>query len=387
MGSFGTCLRRTALVLTPACVFLSAWLAGAQEVSPEVQTLYNQARQAQAADHALQAVAEYQHILQLAPDLAPAYNNLGRLLYNLGRYPEAVTVLTKGLTLQPSMFPAQVMLGASYYELGQYANALKPLQEGAEGMPTDRFASITLARTLIALHRPQEALKPLNAILATDPKDQEAWYLVGKLDLALSRQAFAEVQSINGSSPLAHQLEGEIMESMGNTSGAVAAYKQALEAAPKDPQALLHLADAYWHTGDWAKARLGYLDLLSEQPGNCSAHWKLANSMDELGEEPDHAIAELNVALKQCPDLPQAYAERGRALLRSGKAADAVADLKLAAAAAPDEPSVQQLLARAYRSLGDKTSADAADARFLALQKALHEAQEHHASAVLQANQ
>jgi len=32
------------------------------------------------------AVADYEKILKLAPELAPAYNNLGRLFYNLGRY-------------------------------------------------------------------------------------------------------------------------------------------------------------------------------------------------------------------------------------------------------------------------------------------------------------
>ncbi len=352
----------------------------AQEITPEVQTLYNEAQQAQAANRDEVAVADYQRIVKVAPTLAPAYNNLGRLLYNLGRYPEAVVTLQRGLALAPEMRPAQIMLGASLFKLGQFTEALSPLQAGANAMPDDRFAHVTLAQTLVGLNRLPEAIAELERVLATNPKDQEAWYLLGKLHLQLSQSAFAQVQSIDAATPLAHQMAGEIMESMENTPGAIDAYKQAIAAAPNDPGAMEHLADLYWHTGDWTHARDTYRILLAKQPRNCAEHWKLADSLDELGEPAAAGLQEVNIALELCPSLAQAHAERARLLLRSGKAADALPDLEAAEKAAPREPSVQSLFAQAYRALGDRTRADAANAKFLQLEREQREEKEHHAA-------
>lgn len=269
------------VVLLIACGLLfseTASLTAQQAVSPEVQTLYEQARSAQQANRTTEAIADYQKIFRLAPDLAPAYNNLGRLLYNVGRYSEAAVTLKRGLAIAPDMHPAEVMLGASYFRLGRLADAVAPLQAGVQAMPDDRFAQSTLAQVLIGLDRPQDAVTHLNAILATAPNDHEAWYLLGKLHLQLSEQALTKVQAIDPNTSLAHQLAGEIMESMQNTPGAVAAYKQAIAASPTSPGAMEHLADLYWHTGDWPNAQQAYRTLLersrqtAQQGGGSQTH-------------------------------------------------------------------------------------------------------------------
>ncbi len=216
---------------------LASAVPHAQDISPEVQALYQHAQEAQAANHAESAVDDYQRILKLAPELSPAYNNLGRLFYNLGRYPEAITTLTQGLSLAPEMASAQVMLGAAYFKLDRFSEALSPLEAGVKAMPDDVFARVTLAQTLIGLHRPQDAVHELEAVLLTNPKDQQTWYLLGKLHLQLSQDAFAQVQAIDPAAPLAHVLEGEIMESMQNTPGAVDAYKQRRRRRPLRIQA------------------------------------------------------------------------------------------------------------------------------------------------------
>ncbi len=388
--------------------------------SPRVQELYAQAQAAQAAEQPEVAIARYRQILQLDPGIGPAYNNLGRIYFNQGRYGDAIATLTKGLQIAPEMAPAQVMLGASYLALGQPAEALSPLQAGVQALPADRFARMSLVRAEMALHRPEDALAQLNALLAADPNDQEAWYLAGKLHLQISQDAFAKVQSIDANTPVAHVMEGEIMESMQNTPGAVAAYKQAIAsgngagdgagkgtASPagggEDAGALQHLASLYLSTGDWAHAREQYTVLLQRQPRDCVARWHLAKAMDELSEPPEAGLRELNTALAQCPSLAEAHAERAKLLLRSGpggpggssgaapgspaSAKAALEDLLTAEKAAPDEPSVQQLLARCYRVLGDPAKSEAANRRFEQLQQQLHQAAERHASSVVQANQ
>ena len=355
--------------------FLLPALLPAQEVTPAVQALYADAQAQQAAGRPDTAIADYRKITEQAPTLTAAWNNLGRLLYNAGRFPDAVTSLRQALTLQPGLPPAELMLGASLLQLSQLKEAQPALAAAVEAFPQDRFARLSYARVLTGLNQPGEAVAQLEAALATDPRDQEAWYLLAK------------VQALDPSIPLAHQMQGELMESMRNTPGAVAEYKEALAQAPNNTGVLEHLADVYWKTGDWAHARTQLGLLLARQPGNCYAHWKLGNTLAELGEPVEAGLGEVNTALEQCPEIAQARAERARLRLREGKAAEAIPDLKAAEQAAPEEASVQRLLAQAYRATGDRAQADAADKRFLALQQAQHEAEEKHQAKVTGANQ
>lgn len=378
-------MSRSLILLCVFTVSTAGRICPAQ--SPAVQQLYEKAHADQEAGKDDQAVADYHQLLRLDPSIAPAYNNLGRLLYNLGRFPEAVLTLRQGLAIDPKMAPANVMLGAAYFQLGEPEHALAPLETGVRSLPSDRFAHMTLARVLLDLKRPADAVVQLNLILKTDPRDQEAWYLLGKLHLELSQQAFTQVQAIGADTPLAHELAGEIMESMQNTPGAIDAYKQAISSSsPQDASALEHLANLYWTTGDWAHARQELTTLVAKQPGNCMAHWKLANSLDELGEPAEAGMMEVNRALEICPSLPQAHAERARLLLRTKQPAKALPDLEIAEKAAPDEPLVQRLFAQAYRALGDQQHALAADQRFQKLEAAEHAAKEQHAARVVQSN-
>lgn len=90
--------------------------------------------------------------------------------------------------------------------------------------------------------------------------------------------------------------------------------------------------------------------------------------------------------MTQCPSLAQARAERARLLIRSGHAREALPDLEAAQQQAPDEPSVQRMFAEAYRAIGDKPRADAANQAYLRLQQNLHTAEETKAKTVIQSN-
>ena len=355
--------------------------------SPEVQQLYQKAHADQEAGHPEQAVADYRQLLRLDPSIAPAYNNLGRLLFNLNRFPEAISTLEKGLSLQPDMAPASIMLGASYLQLDNGAKAVPPLEAGVAALPDDHFARLSLVRAYTRLERREDAVAQLQQLLQRDPNDQESWYLLGKLQLEQSQASFAKVQAINADSPLSHQLSGEIMESMKNTPGAVAEYKRALAIDPSNLDARGHLANVYWSTGDWAQARPVLVSYLAKRPGDCIARWKLGNTLSQLESPPEDILRETDAALKQCPDLVQARVDRARALLKTGHAREALPELKTAETKAPDEPSVQFLLARVYKALGDSTAAATASARFETLQKAEHDAAEKHAADVITANQ
>ncbi len=321
-------------------------------VSPAVEQLVAEAHQAQSQGDLSTAIAKYQKILQIAPRLAAAYNNLGMLYLQQHDLPQAVAVLEKGLKIDPSVVSTSALLGSAQFSMGQYKEARPHLEAAVHGNPKDDYARRLLARDLISLKDYQAAVVELRTLVAHDPKDQDAWYLLGKTYLQLSESALGKVNEIDPNSALSQEIAGEVMQSMGNSDGALGAYKKAVEIAPQQPGTHEHLADEYWTLGKWESAGDEFQAELVNDPNNCQARWKMANSLLSMHAPSDQALKELNTAIEQCSDLMQARVDRGRALIALGKAGDALPDLLLAEKANPDEPSIHFYLANVYRAQG-----------------------------------
>ena len=335
-------------------LFLPLAVAQAQNaaVSPAVEQLVAEAHQAQSQGDLPTAIAKYQKILQIAPRLAAAYNNLGMLYIQQHDLPQAVSVLERGLKIDPGVVATSALLGSAQFSMGQYKEARPHLEAAVHGNPRDDFARSLLARDLISLKDYEGAVVQLRAIVSHDPKDQDAWYQLGKTYLLLSESALGKVNEIDPDSALSQEIAGEVMQSMGNSDGALGAYKKAVEISPQQPGTHEHLADEYWTLGKWESARDEFQAELANDPNNCQARWKMANSLLSMHGPADQAVKELNTAIDQCDELMQARVDRARALITLGQAADALPDLLLAEKANPDEPTIHFYLANAYRAQG-----------------------------------
>jgi tetratricopeptide (TPR) repeat protein len=93
-----------------------------------------------------EAADAYQKAVNLKPDIAGYYNNLGNVLAKLGKIPEAEAAYQKSATLDP-------------------ANAATAWRN--------------LGITLYNAGRNKEAIEPLKKSLDIDPKSAQAWYLLG----------------------------------------------------------------------------------------------------------------------------------------------------------------------------------------------------------------
>lgn len=327
------------------------------EVTPEVQRLYTAANRAQADNDSAAAIEKYRAMIKLAPHLAAAYNNLGMLYFNERDYEHAVETLERGLKLHATMPTASAMLGMSYYQLGQSAKAEPLLKAAVAASPEDNQAELALAQVQIKLSEYQQATGTLNHFLTRNPKDQSAWYLLGKTYLQMSQDALKKINEIDPNSVVAHEIAGEIDESMHNYDVALVEYKKAIELAPNQPGTHLHMANTYWLMQNFPSAEKEFAAELAVDPNNCSARWKLANSMLENNEAPDRALEELTQAVNACPKLMQARVDRARALVRLERQAEALPDLQLALKESPNEPSIHFLLAAVYRAGGKQEEA------------------------------
>jgi tetratricopeptide (TPR) repeat protein len=330
---------------------------GDDEVTPEVQNLYAQARAARQSGDGATAVEKYKAIIKLAPHLGAAYNNLGMIYFDGHDYTHAIEVLQRGLDLNPNMSSTSAMLGMSYFQLGKNEKAEPLLENALRANPKDDQVEMVLVHILINAKKLQEAASHLNDFLVRNPKNQEAWYLLGKTYLQLSENALTKINEIDPDSVVAHEIAGEIDESMHNYDLALVEFKKAIDKAPQAPGTHMHMGDAFWNMGKWESAQTEFRAELVNDPNNCIARWKLANAILEANDSNDEAFTELNQTIERCPTLMQARVDRARALVRLGKHADALPDLLMAEKESPREPTIHFLLAAVYRAQGKSAEA------------------------------
>src|SRR5207249_663489 len=188
----------------------------------------------------------YESLLQSAPRLAPAYNNLGSLYLRQREYKKAAAVLEKGLKIDPKMSSASALLGMALYEMGDYAAAGRNLESALRGNPEDSNAELFLANDLIKLGDFERAAEHLRQLSQRQPENPEVWYLLGKVHMKLSEEALSKLSALDPHSVWVHEISGEVMESMKNYDGALLEYKKAVEVAPQQAGTHYHLGNAYW---------------------------------------------------------------------------------------------------------------------------------------------
>lgn len=356
-------------------------LAAAQDA--HVQALYGEAKAAQARNDLPGAVSKYEEILRLAPKLGPAYNNLGALYFRQGEYRKAAEVLQKGLKVDPSMTSALALLGISLYQASEYEQARARLEAAVRANPNDDNARLFLVKDLAQLGDAEAGAAELQQLAKRQPQNQEVWYMLAKVHMKLSENAMAKINQIDPNSVLALQLSAEMMEAMNNYDGAVVQLKKAVDLAPRKPGSHYKLGEAYWVLAQWDAAAAEYQAELVNDPGNCHAHWRLGSVMNQKGGDAQQALQELDQSVALCPNLVEAHADRGRALLTLGKNSEAIPELQAAIKADPTEPRNHFLLAKAYRATGRPQDAQTEMQTFSKLDEAARAATAERAQEVI----
>jgi len=349
-----------------------------------VQQFYGAAKAAEARGDLGDAAANYESLLQIAPRLGAAYNNLGALYLKQHEYRKAAAILERGLKIDPKMSSASALLGIARYEMGDYASARAPLETALRANPKDDNAELFLANDLIKLGELNPAAEHLRKLSERQPANQEIWYLLGKVHMKLSEEALSKLNEIDANSVWAHKISGEIMESMKNYDGALIEYKKAVEMAPQQAGTHYLLGNAYWSLRMWDAASGQFRAELANDPGNCLAQWKLGNIVLEQRGDPAEALANVQKALDACPSLMSARVDRARALIKLDRHTEALKDLEAAEKSDPEEPSTHFLLAQTYRALGKTQEAQAEMKLFSKLEESARAATAERAKQLLQ---
>ena len=335
---------------------LDSWPPQSGQVGNDsrVQTLYRAAKTAQGQGQMAEAIHDYEEIVRIDPALGAAYNNLGALYFQTKNYTKAAAVLETGIESEshawrplPRCWESRFTTQATMREVRE-----SRLQNAVHANPDDQNARLFLAKDLTKLGEAAAAAKELDTLSERDPNNQEVWYLLARIHMQLSEKALAKMNAIDPNSVLAHQLSGEVMESMNNFDGAVVEFKKAVDLAPQMPGSHYKLGNAYWNLSQWDAAAEQFRSELALEAGNCMAEWELGSTILQQNGSAAEALKQEDDAIAHCPKLADARVDRARALVKLDRGAEAVTDLEQAEKVNPGDSTIHFLLARVYRSLG-----------------------------------
>ena len=132
------------------------------------------------------AITEFEQAQQGAPDKDPnlptILGNLGVAYDGAGKYPEAADALQKAVAVKPT--PALYMqLGTDLARIGKLPEADAACEKAATLDPTNKAVGEgcykNMGVVLVNSGKMKDAMEPLLKATALNPKDADAWYLLG----------------------------------------------------------------------------------------------------------------------------------------------------------------------------------------------------------------
>ncbi|MDQ2104592.1 O-linked N-acetylglucosamine transferase, SPINDLY family protein [Azospirillum isscasi] len=255
--------------------------------------------------------------------------------------------------------------------------------------------SVTQALTLHTDGRTTEAEAAYRQILDREPRNADAWHLLGVLRseqgdhdsgiafirTALSIQEAPEYHLNLGSSLLALERMEEAMGAfmaalrlspdkadihfqMGNLFRArrlpnesVAAYRKAIALRPGFAEALNNLGSLLMEVGDAEAAVAAFAEAIQSDPANAGSHCNLGYALDTLNRLGEAAAA-YSVALTFQPDFALAWSNLGNTLKGLGRLERALAAYRSALTHRPDFPMARSNLLMAQHYAPEFTNAD-----------------------------
>jgi len=149
---------------------------------------------------------------------------------------------------------------------------------------------------------------------------------------------------------------GLIRLATGDSNGATADFRMAIEMAPNFAGARFNLGAAYAKTGKPAEALAEYVSALAIDPGLTKARLNMANLLLQQGKLPE-AISQYKIGLTLEPGIPELRYGLGNALMKSGLPNEALAQFDQIIAEHPSDGLARFSAARALLAAGRPVAA------------------------------
>lgn len=281
------------------------------------------ARAHQKAGELPAAEAVYRQVLQRDPGHAVALHQLGILLFQTDRAPEALELLRRAAAAAPQDVTVQNNLAVVLESLARFAEAVKSYDAALRIQPRSLMALFNRGNALRALGRWDDAIASYREALEIEPSYVEAMHNLGALlkekgQREQAEQLFRKAIALQPNLVDAHVNLGSILQAFGKVPEALASFREAQRIRPGYPDAVAGEAGVLEHEGRLDEARAALLPLVESGTPNADVALIFAN-MARVLDRREEAVAALQRVLA---DKHLLLSKRQSALFGLGKLLD-----------------------------------------------------------------
>ncbi|MBW8039424.1 MAG: tetratricopeptide repeat protein [Planctomycetes bacterium] len=239
-----------------------------------------------------EARRQYQQVLKCAPDNPDALHSLGLVAYQMGRYQEAVELISKAIENNPSMPQFYNNLGIAFKALKRFKEAVDAYQQALCLEPDFVDAYFNLGNALRHEGQYDEAIENHKQAIRLRPDYAEAYHSLGRA-----------------------------LKDQGQSTEAIENYKMAIHFKPDYPDAYNNMAVALLLEGRFQAAIENCRQALLLKPGFAEAYNNMGTARHLLGQYAE-AIENYERAIWLKPDYAHAHWNYSHVLLLKGKLAE-----------------------------------------------------------------
>lgn len=356
-----------------------------------------------------EAERHYQRALQIAPGNDALYVKLAGFYQVMNKWDQAETTLNKLVELKPKDDKPRILLGDLHKGRGEPSKALASYQQALEVNSASTTARDKLIAQLLDMGKLEEAEARIKSLTEKNSKDLSGRFFSARVHLAKGHPEAAipllrEVIKEEPRAAAAHQFLGLALAQQGEVGQAISELNEAIKLSPssadartalaalylqqgspdqaivegltalrlnpRDGRAATVLGDAYLQKGDLAKAKQVFEAIAKALPANPLGPHRLgliARAQKQDGE----AVAHFEQALKLDPHFVDALAQIAAMRLAVGKPDEARERVMRQLQAAPNDPSIYNLLGRLWMASKNNDQAEAAFKKAIELNPAL----------------
>jgi tetratricopeptide (TPR) repeat protein len=313
-----------------------------------------QASAARQANDLPRAANLYRQVLKEHPQWEEGWWDLGSVLYDSDHYSEAADALNKATDLDPKASPAWGLLGLCEFESGAFDKSLAHIERSLQlGLPgQDQMEGVLRYHDALLLAHARD----FDAAL-----QKYAWFVQrgvhhDVLLIALGLAALRNTSFPENVSPDKRELflsagKAAFLSMSGAMGEARQAFRNLVDRLPNSPD-VHYLYASFLLASDPAAAMTEMRRELEIAPSNGAASAMLAWMLLEQDGDVASAAPLAETALREEPKFPMAQYVYGRVLVESGRVAEGIEHLEIAAKAAPAILMNHVALAAAYSKAG-----------------------------------
>jgi tetratricopeptide (TPR) repeat protein len=303
------------------------------------------------------AIPELQAAVAIDPENVEAQGNVGVLLFFQGRLAEAIPHLRAALKMHAGMTRIEGLLGIAEQHTSDFASARKDL-ESAFPLIGDRRFKIEVGLDLVGIYTQvndrDAAAEVILQLRKAYPDDAEVLYAAYRTYSDLAGESMLMLSLVAPDSAQMHQLMAHEESKQGNTNGAIAHYRKAIQINPRLPGVHFELAELL-HTSLDAnikkEAEQEYRVALAANPEDVKTECRLAEIDTQKGDIAQ-AFTEYSRAAELEPADTDAKLGLAKTLIEMNQPDKALTLLEQTVQLEPTNALAHYRLGTLYRKLG-----------------------------------